>query len=48
VQKVTISGGRTDVEERRQSTAAKMIFGREELDRNGDSTIGEVLKRLPG
>ncbi|MFZ6722267.1 TonB-dependent receptor plug domain-containing protein [Undibacterium sp. Ji49W] len=48
VQKVTISGGRTDLEERRQSTAAKMIFGREELDRNGDSNLGEVLKRLPG
>ncbi|MBC3916360.1 TonB-dependent receptor [Undibacterium sp. CY18W] len=48
VQKVTINGGRTDLEERRQSTAAKMIFGREELDRNGDSNLGEVLKRLPG
>lgn len=48
VQKVTISGGRTDQEARRQSTAAKIIFGREELDRNGDSSIGDVLKRLPG
>ncbi|MFZ6656016.1 TonB-dependent receptor domain-containing protein [Undibacterium sp. TJN19] len=48
VQKVTINGGRTEMDERRQSTAAKMIFGREELDRNGDSSIGEVLKRLPG
>jgi outer membrane receptor for ferrienterochelin and colicins len=48
IQKVTISGGRTDQEERRQSTAAKIIFGREELDRNGDSNLGEVLKRLPG
>jgi outer membrane receptor for ferrienterochelin and colicins len=37
-----------DVEERRQSVAAKMVFGREELDRYGDSSIGEVLKRLPG
>lgn len=48
IQKVTISGGRSDQEERRQSTAAKIIFGREELDRNGDSSLGEVLKRLPG
>ncbi|MFZ6640348.1 TonB-dependent receptor plug domain-containing protein [Undibacterium sp. TC4M20W] len=48
IQKVTINGGRTDQEERRQSTAAKIIFGREELDRNGDSNLGEVLKRLPG
>jgi iron complex outermembrane receptor protein len=37
-----------DIEERRSSTAAKMVFGREELDRYGDTSIGEVLKRLPG
>ncbi|MES2070885.1 MAG: TonB-dependent receptor [Pseudomonadota bacterium] len=49
VQKVTITGSRqSDMDERRQSTASKIIFGREELDRNGDSTIGEILKRLPG
>jgi len=47
VQKVVIDGGRTD-DVRRQSTAAKLIFGREELDRNGDTSLGEVLKRLPG
>ncbi|WP_028103280.1 TonB-dependent receptor plug domain-containing protein [Pseudoduganella violaceinigra] len=46
---VTISGGRQDdMTERRNSTAGKQIFGREELDRNGDSNIGDVLKRLPG
>ncbi|MBI3284518.1 MAG: TonB-dependent receptor [Burkholderiales bacterium] len=49
VQSVTISAGRaSELEQRRQSTAAKMIFGREELDRNGDASIGEILKRLPG
>ncbi len=48
VQKVTITGGRDENETRRISTAAKMIFGREELDRAGDSSLGEVLKRLPG
>jgi iron complex outermembrane receptor protein len=37
-----------DIEKRRHSTAAKMVFGREELDRYGDSSLGEVLKRLPG
>lgn len=37
-----------DIEERRNSTAAKMVFGREELDRYGDTSIGDVLKRLPG
>ncbi len=49
VPQVTISGSRAnDTEQRRMSTAAKMIFGREELDRNGDSDLGEILKRLPG
>lgn len=46
---IVIEGKRlSDTEERRYSTAAKMVFGREELDRQGDTTIAEVLKRLPG
>ncbi|MEH6433536.1 TonB-dependent receptor plug domain-containing protein [Massilia sp. DD77] len=49
LQQVTISGSRAnDIDQRRLSTASKMIFGREELDRNGDSNVGEILKRLPG
>ncbi len=36
------------MQERRQSTAAKIVIGREELDKQGDGTLGEVLKRLPG
>jgi iron complex outermembrane receptor protein len=49
LQKVTISGGRQDdMAERRNSTAGKQVYGREELDRNGDTTLGDVLKRLPG
>ncbi len=49
LQQVTVSGSRAnDTEARRLSTASKMIFGREELDRNGDSSVGEILKRLPG
>ena len=34
--------------ERRSATASRITFGREELDRMGDATLGEVLKRLPG
>ena len=34
--------------ERRRSTASRIVVGREEIDRMGDSTLGEVLKRLPG
>jgi iron complex outermembrane receptor protein len=49
VQQVTISGGRaSDMDERRNSVAGKQIYGREELDRNGDSNLGDILKRLPG
>jgi outer membrane receptor for ferrienterochelin and colicins len=49
LQQVTVSGTRAnDTEVRRNATAAKMIFGREELDRNGDTSVGEILKRLPG
>jgi iron complex outermembrane receptor protein len=49
IQQVTVSGTRADdTETRRLSTASKMVFGREELDRNGDTSISEVLKRLPG
>lgn len=35
-------------DERRRSTASRITFGREELDRMGDASLGEVLKRLPG
>jgi iron complex outermembrane receptor protein len=49
VQQVTISGSRAnDTDQRRLSTAGKLVFGREELDRNGDSNVGDILKRLPG
>ena len=49
VQQVIINGaGQTDLDKRRQSTASKLIIGREELDRDGDSSVGEILKRLPG
>ena len=35
-------------ETRRLSTAAKTVVGREEIERYGDSSMGELLKRLPG
>lgn len=48
-QQVTVSGSRgNDIDQRRNATAAKMIFGREELERNGDGSVGEMLKRVPG
>ena len=45
---VHITGRPDEVQERRQSTAAKIVIGREEIERFGDSTLGDVLKRLPG
>jgi len=38
----------SEVSERRQSTAAKIIIGREDIERYGDTTVGEIMKRLPG
>ncbi len=47
--RVEITGDRqNELQQRRESTASKIVIGREELERQGDSTIGEVLKRLPG
>ncbi|THC39196.1 TonB-dependent siderophore receptor [Massilia sp. Mn16-1_5] len=49
VAQVNVTGSRAnDTDQRRLSTAAKMVFGREELDRNGDTSVGDILKRLPG
>ena len=48
-QRIEITGTRdNDTEQRRQSTAAKIVIGREEIDKFGDATVGEVLRRLPG
>ncbi|MDZ5457720.1 TonB-dependent receptor plug domain-containing protein [Azohydromonas lata] len=50
VQRVEITGERSggEVRERRESTAAKTVIGREDIERFGDASLGEVLKRLPG
>ena len=46
---VTVVGAAVnETEDRRQSTASKIIVGRDEIERFGDSTMGELLKRLPG
>ena len=48
-QQVQITGSReNDAEQRRQSPSAKIVIGREEIDKFGDANIGEVLRRLPG
>ncbi len=48
-QRVEINATReTDTQARRNATAAKIVIGREEIDKFGDATLGEVLRRLPG
>ena len=48
-QRVDVTGNRPgESEQRRQATAAKIVIGRDEIERFGDSTTSEVLKRLPG
>ncbi len=49
-QQVEITGNvqPDSTDERRRATASRIVYGREELDRMGDATLGEVLKRLPG
>ncbi len=38
----------TDTELRRRAPVAKQIYGREEIDKFGDTSAADVLKRLPG
>jgi outer membrane receptor for ferrienterochelin and colicins len=48
LKRVEISGTASDDSMRRASTASKIVITREEIEKFGDSTVGEVLKRLPG
>lgn len=49
LERVTVTGPTvTDTDKRRESTAAKIIIGRDDIEKYGDSTLGEMLKRLPG
>ena len=48
LERVNVTGSRDENEQRRQSTAAKIVVGREEIEKYGDGTVGELLRRLPG
>ncbi len=46
---IEIRSNRDNTEQaRRESTAAKIVIGREDIEKQGDATIADVLKRLPG
>jgi outer membrane receptor protein involved in Fe transport len=48
IQKVEVKGSAGTYDARRDDTATKIVVTQEEILKNGDTTIGEVLKRLPG
>ncbi len=49
LKRVEVTGTRlNETDQRRASTAAKIVIGRDEIERYGDSNLGDVLKRLPG
>ncbi|MBU3647208.1 MAG: TonB-dependent receptor [Limnohabitans sp.] len=47
--RIEITSGRgSDTDQRRESTASKIVIGREEIERQGDANLGDILKRMPG
>jgi outer membrane receptor for ferrienterochelin and colicins len=46
--RVEINSGPTANSRRRNSTASKIVIEREDLDKYGDTALGDVLRRLPG
>lgn len=49
LERVEISSrAQSDTDLRRKSPVAKQIYGREEMDKFGDTNVADVLKRLPG
>ena len=48
VQQVEIRGENTDAEQRRREPVAKTVYGRDEIEKYGDTNVSDVLKRLPG
>lgn len=48
VQSVEIKAAPSPTRLRQEELTARSVFGREELDKYGDTSVSEVLKRLPG
>lgn len=48
VEQVEITGKNSGSDERRNSTAAKIVITREDIEQYGDSNLGDVMRRLPG
>ena len=48
MQKVEIKGAAASYDARRDDTASKTVVGSEEIQKYGDTSVNDVLKRLPG
>ncbi len=48
VDKVEVTTKKDTQEDRRASTATKIVISREDIEQYGDSNLSEVLRRLPG
>ncbi len=48
LERVSVSRQQNDTDLRRREPVAKQLYGREELDKYGDTQLSDVLKRLPG
>lgn len=48
VQRVEIMARQSSMDLRRAASVAKQIYGREELDKYGDTNVLDVMRRLPG
>ncbi|MEO6279284.1 TonB-dependent receptor [Roseateles sp.] len=48
LERVEVRRTLTDTDLRRREPVAKQLYGREELDKYGDTQLSDVLKRLPG
>ncbi|WP_137937724.1 TonB-dependent receptor [Chitinivorax sp. B] len=47
--RIEVTGSRiSDISDRLNETAGKIIVGRDELDRFGENNVGSLLRRLPG
>jgi len=47
LKRIEVNGRRDETEQRRLSTAAKIVIGRDEIEQFGDMTLADVMKRLP-
>ncbi|MGN2390906.1 TonB-dependent receptor plug domain-containing protein [Pelomicrobium sp. G1] len=45
---IQVVGTLDPVDERRRAPTAKLVYGREDIEKFDDATVGDVLRRLPG